>query len=111
MAQKKVTLSYTNGQITVQPAEQELFKDDWITFGTDESSMFTIIIKDTQHFNTTRRVLMYDVYNGQSVDIPTTNGNTTNEDIEIEYEVFATDSENTDETDAPPKIIIKINQD
>jgi len=43
--------------------------------------------------------------------MPTTIGNATNEDIEIEYEVYATDSENTDETAAPPKIIIKINQD
>jgi hypothetical protein len=113
MAQKKVALSYnnSNGQITVQPAEQELFKDDWITFVTEGSSMFTIIIKATQHFNTTRRVLMYDVYQGHSEDMPTTIGNATNEDIEIEYEVYATDSENTDETAAPPKIIIKINQD
>ena len=106
MAIKKVTLSYASGVVTVSPSSQSLGKDDWISFVTVGASIFTVIINDANYFNTSRRVLMYEVYDGHSADTPTTQPNNTSVDIPIDYIVYATDSDNTDGTTAPPRIII-----
>ena len=107
MAQKKVTLGFVNGDVTIDN-NPSLGKDDWVSFVTTGANIFNVIIEDASKFNTAKRILMYEVYDGHSGDTPTTKPNNSGANIEVAYLVYATASDDTNRTDpnAPPKIII-----
>ena len=107
MAQKKVILGFANGEVSIDN-NPSLDKDDWVSFITTGANIFTVIIEDTSNFYTAKRILMYEVYDGHSGDTPTTKPNSTGQDIEVKYTVYATASDDINRTDpnAPPKIII-----
>jgi hypothetical protein len=108
MAEKKITLGFdAAGEITVSQ-EPNLAKDDWVSFIATGASIFTVIIDDASKFNTSKRVLMYEVYDGHSGDTPTTKPNNTVNNINVEYRLYGTTSSDVVGIDpaAPPKIII-----
>ncbi|HEY6627161.1 MAG TPA: hypothetical protein VIZ21_09410 [Ignavibacteriaceae bacterium] len=107
MAEKKVNLSFDGNDVD-EILDVTLDINDWISFVTTGANIFTVIIDDASKFNTAKKVLMYEVYDGHSGDTPTTKPNTTGQNIEVKYTVYATASANINRTDpdAPPKIII-----
>lgn len=108
MAEKKVNLNFAEGDVVVNTDPVTLDINDWISFVASGANIYTVIIDDASKFNTAKKVLMYEVYDGHSGDTPTTKPNSTGQNIEVKYTVYATASDDVNRTDpdAPPRIII-----
>lgn len=107
MAEIKVTITYIAGVVVVNPVSVTLYKDDWISFVAGDKNIYDVKIDSTSLFNTKKTVLMYQVYDCNTGDTPTTKPNP-GPNPDIFYVVYATASDDVNRTDpnAPPKIII-----